>query len=272
MVMNMSNQLEQIVAPNWGEFRKYWAGPRNFMLKGECKPFAFEMPPIDRVIAELRDDDEVNIGPGHAGRQLVSTDYRAEFRSMPTEKAMDRPFSIAHYHLSKFDAPGRFLHGFGANVLSQWKQAFIAAGFTFERCYPIIFISGRHCATNYHMDFSHVLAWQIYGTKHFCGLKDPDRWAPRDVRVNYKPSEFVKPETQTDADALCYTMRPGDALWNVLLTPHWVNAGDDEIAMSINISHGGVRLNGKLSPNEQELETYRAEHPEKAPPKTTGVY
>ena len=63
-----------------------------------------------------------------------------------------------------------------------------------------------------------MLAWQIYGTKHFCGLTDPDRWAPREMRLNYNPSEFAKPEALTDADALCYTMRPGDALWNVQLT------------------------------------------------------
>lgn len=41
-----------------------------------------------------------------------------------------------------------------------------------------------------------------------------------------------------------------------LLTPHWVDASDS-VAMSINLSHGGVRLNCKLSPNEEELEVYR---------------
>jgi hypothetical protein len=269
----MNNACQPIVASDWDCFRRHWAGPRNFMLRGPCVPFAdFAMPPLDRVIAELSADDEVSIGPGSVGRKLISADYRDEFRKMPLEQAMEQPFALAHYRLSKFDAPGRFLHGFGARVLDRWKGALAAAGFTFERCYPIIFISGRHCATNYHMDFSHVLAWQIYGTKHFCGLTDPDRWAPRDVRLNYNPGEFAKPEELTDADTLCYTMRPGDALWNVLLTPHWVNAGDDEIAMSVNLSHGGVRLRGELSPNERELEDYRSQHPDKAPAKVAGRY
>ncbi len=263
---------DHIVATTWEQFRRNWAGPRNFMLGGECAPFTFDMPPIDQVIAELSADDEAQIGPGHVGRRLTIDDYRAEFRAMPIEEAMEQPFTLAHYHLSRFDAPGRFLHGFGDGVLHRWKQAFAAAGFTFERCYPIIFISGRHCATNYHMDFSHVLAWQVYGTKQFCGLKDPDRWVLRDVRLNYKPGELAKPDGLSDADALCYTMRPGAALWNVLLTPHWVNAGDEEIAMSVNISHGGVRLRGTLSPNEQELETYRAQQPDKAPTKVSGAY
>lgn len=230
------------------------------------------MPPIDRVIAELIADDESHIGRGLAGRKLASDNFKPEFCAMPLEMAMQRPFTLAHYHLSKFDAPGKFLHGFGRRVLEPWKGALTAAGYTFERCYPIVFISGRQCATNYHMDFSHVLAWQVYGTKHFCGLKDPDRWANKPMRLNYKPSDFAKPAEQTDADALCYTMRPGDALWNVMLTPHWVNAGDNEIAMSINLSHGGLRLRGVLSPNEQELETFRAENPEQAPGKVAGVY
>ena len=106
-----------------------------------------------------------------------------------------------------------------------------------------------------------MLAWQIYGTKRFCGLKDPNRWAPREVRVNYQAGQFARPSELTDADALCHAMRPGDALWNVLLTPHWVEAGD-EVALSVNISHGGLRYRGKLSRNEQEL----VEHREK----TTG--
>jgi hypothetical protein len=272
MLITMNNTPNHTVAKTWDTFRRSWAGPRNFLLADQCVPFAFKMPPLDRVIAELSADEEAKIGPGHAGRRLSREDYRDEFRAMPLEKAIEQPFTLAHYHISKFDAPGRFLHGFGEQVMNRWKQAFTAAGFTFERCYPIIFISGRRCATNYHMDFSHVLAWQIYGTKHFCGLLDPDRWAPRELRLNNKDGAIAKPEELTDADALCYTMRPGDVLWNVLLTPHWVNAGDDEIAMSVNISHGGVRLHGNLSPNEQELEDYRAQHPDTAPPKVKGAY
>ena len=142
-------------------------------------------------------------------------------------------------------------------------------GFTFERCYPIIFISGKGCATNYHMDFSHVLAWQICGTKRFCGLQDPDRWAPREVRVDYKPEGFTKPAALTESDALCYEMRPGDVLWNALLTPHWVEAGA-EVAMSINLSHGGIRYRGELCPHEAELMAHRGANPVAAPVKAGG--
>jgi hypothetical protein len=116
-----------------------------------------------------------------------------------------------------------------------------------------------------------VLAWQVYGTKRFCGLVDPDRWADQQARVTYTPGKFEKPAAIREEDSLCYDMRPGDKLWNVLLTPHWVEAGD-EAAFSLNISMGGLRLNGALSPHEEQLEAYRAEHPETAPARIERRY
>lgn len=244
----------------WNEFQQRWAGVHNFLLAGECVPFAYELPPLDRVVAEMRADVDARITPGVKGDRLQLADMAAQFRAMPVERALDSPFALAHFQLARFDAPGKFLHGFTAGVMEPWQRALTAAGFTFERCYPIIFISGKGCATNYHMDFSHVLAWQIYGTKRFCGLRDPDRWAPREVRVNYQPEGFAKPAAITEADALCYTMRPGDVLWNVLLTPHWVEAGE-EVALSINLSHGGIRYRGELCPHEAELLAHRGANP-----------
>ncbi len=121
------------------------------------------------------------------------------------------------------------------------------------------------------MDVSHVLAWQVHGTKRFCGLRDPDRWADRAARLAYTPDSFARPADIREEDALCYDMRPGERLWNVLLAPHWVEAADD-VAMSFNISHGGLRLNGRLSRNEQELEMHRASSPETAPARIEKTY
>lgn len=255
----------------WAEFGRRWAGTRNFLLAGECVPFGFAMPPVDRVVAELRADELARITPGTRGAKLDLADMAAQFRALPVDAALERPFALAHFQLSRFDAPGRFLHGFREQVLEPWQAALNAAGFTFERCYPIIFISGKGCATNYHMDLSHVLAWQVHGRKRFCGLKDPDRWAPREARVNYRPAEFSRPAGLTDDDALCFDMRPGAVLWNVLLTPHWVEAGD-EVAMSVNISHGGIRHRGELCRNERELAEHRAAHPELAAAGPKGTY
>jgi len=72
---------------------------------------------------------------------------------------------------------------------------------------------------------------------------------------------LARPAELTDADALCFNMGPGDVLWNALLTPHWVEAGD-EVALSVNISHSGVRYHGRLFRFEQELVDYRREQAE----------
>ena len=97
---------------------------------------------------------------------------------------------------------------------------------------------------------------------------------------------MVKPEGLTSADVLSYAMPPGTLLWNQLLTPHWVDAvdavagetdgvdqaapadrgevaGTSEVAASINLSHGGLRLEGELSPAGKALERFYRERPER---------
>lgn len=254
----------------WKEFKSAWCGVLNFLMAGDCVPFSFEFPPLQRIVEELRQDAEVRIHPGKKGVTMDLSSIADDFRKMPIEEALRSQFSIAHYHLSPFDKPGSFLNGFREKVLDRWQEALRAQGFTWTRCYPIVFVSGKGCATNYHMDFSHVLAWQIYGTKNFCGLRDPERWAPHEVRMANR-NDLPKPDEITDNDALCYAMQPGDALWNCLLTPHWVEASD-EVAMSVNISHGGLRLHGELCPHEQELMKWMESHPERAIGLPSGVY
>ena len=157
--------------------------------------------------------------------------------------------------------------------MEPWQAFLGRAGFTWYRCYPIVFIRGAHVPGRYHMDVSHVVAWQIHGTKVFHGLLDPYRWAPLERAVDPKWREgMVRPEGLRSADVLSYPMPPGTVLWNQLLTPHWVDAGetDDgdptapgrEVAASINLSHGGLRLDGELSPAGQALERYYRERPE----------
>ncbi len=166
-------------------------------------------------------------------------------------------FGIAHFKLPNFYGAGQFLQSFEDSVMTPWRDALAAHGFTWERCYPIIFISGRSSATNYHMDYSHVIAWQIYGGKRFCGLVQPGTWTTKQQRVTYNSETFERPVDLADDDLLCYDMVPGTVLWNALLTPHSVSATDDRVAMSVNLSHGGLRLNGELYPFEQELFDYR---------------
>jgi hypothetical protein len=255
----------------WDRFGHDWAGVHNFLMAGELLPFAYDFPPLVQLVDELRRHPEVAIHSGAKDRSLCLDDYREQFRQRPVAELLTEPFSLAHYHLSVFDAPGRCLHGFGERVLRPWQAALAAHGFTWDRCYPIIFISGPESATNYHLDFSHVLAWQIYGTKRFCGLREPDRWCPREMRLTYQPNRYGRPPALADADALAYDMPPGTALWNALLTPHWVESVAGA-AMSVNISHGGLRLHGQLCRHEAELEEFRLRHPEVAPGRVTGRY
>ena len=62
---------------------------------------------------------------------------------------------------------------------------------------------------------------------------------------------------------ISYEMQSGALLWNQLLTPHWVEASD-EIAVSVNISHGGVRYMGEFCDNEQVLRARWDKHPQEA--------
>jgi len=127
----------------WEQFQQRWDGVRNFLLADACVPFEFDLPPIDRVVAEMRGDELVRITPGTRGDRLHLDDTAAEFRLLPVEQAIETPFALAHFELARFDAPGKFLHGFDARVMEPWRQGLAAAGFTVERCVPIIFMSGR---------------------------------------------------------------------------------------------------------------------------------
>lgn len=245
----------------WEDVCKYWNGPHNFLMTGACVPFSFDMPPIEQVIDEIRRDPDARILPGTKGDRLNLTDVAEDFRKVPIADTLHMQFQLSHFKLQNFYGPGQLFHGFEEQVMEPWEKALAAAGFTWTRCYPIIFISGPGSATNYHMDRSHVIAWQRHGIKRFIGLKDPGRWAPFEERI-LPGGAMKRPPGLTDDDALPYEMHPGDVLWNVLLTPHWVEA-TDHVAYSLNLSHGGLRRNNQLCRNEQELEDWQAKQEKK---------
>ncbi|MDA0709056.1 MAG: hypothetical protein O3B73_02460 [bacterium] len=219
-------------------------------------PFAFDMPPVEQVIDEVRCDPDARIIPGTKGDQLIMTDIAENFRKVPLADTVHEQFQMSHFKLGNFYGPGQLFHGFEEQVMDPWRNALAQSGFTWTRCYPILFISGPGAATNYHMDRSHVIAWQRQGTKRFTGLKYPDKWAPLEERM-LPGGEMRRPPGLAEKDALVYTMGPGDVLWNALLTPHWVEA-TDHVTYSINLSHGGLRLHGRLCKNESELEAWNA--------------
>lgn len=253
----MKNTADQLTVSDWELFDSIWDGTENFLLDGACVPFELNLPPLDQIIAEVRVDEKVIIGSGAKGKLIPMEDCKEQFLAKSVEEAMKSSFSITHYELARFDKPGSFFHGGYKAVMEPWTDALRKQGFTWDRCNPLMFISGIGCATNYHMDYSQVLACQVYGTKRFCGTRDPERWAPKETRFTYNPETIRRPDDLTEEDAVCYLMKPKDVLWNTLLTPHWVEAGE-QVALSINISHGGLRRNGRLCKNEQELLDHRA--------------
>jgi len=254
------------IVNTWDQFKSRWHGLRNFLLEGECFPLEYELPPLDQIVDTLRHDPDARIQESSDGGQANRTDISAHFRALPIERAMDERFTLAHFKLANFFGPGQLLDGFEEAVLNRWRNLLTDHGFAFNRCYPIIFISGKGCGSSYHMDFSHVMAWQRYGTKRFRSFRDPHRWTPTDVRKRFFQEhgnyhEWFSPPVETQPEDIHELVQsPGTALWNTFLTPHWVLAGADEVAMSINLSHGGLRLaDGPLCPHESELETWRAE-------------
>src|SRR5688500_1077764 len=128
-------------ASTWTEFADAWDGVHNFLLRGECVPFSFDFPPLERIVDEVRNHPEARIGRGAKDRRLLPGDASEWFRPLPIAEALASPFSLAHFRLSVFDHPGGFLHGFRERVLEPWQRALTENGFTFDRCYPIVFIS-----------------------------------------------------------------------------------------------------------------------------------
>ncbi len=237
----------------WTEFNESWDGVTNFLMGGECAVcFDFELPPFDELLDTVRQDSDIHAHPGSKADVRHSSEINDEFRAMPLEQAVNHEFSLAHYNIHKWDAPGQMLDGFDGRVVQPLQQALRAQGFEWIWFRYYFFFAGPNCATNYHMDKSHVIAWQQYGAKTFNGLKDPDRWEPLDKRMLVGTDAVRKSAQIVKEDVLAYEMNPGDVLWNTLLTPHWVEASD-EPAVSLNFSLRGLRRGGKLCRHEQEL-------------------
>lgn len=243
-------------------FQRDWSSLFNFLLNIRLIPFSYEFPPLEILVDTIRADKSARILSGQKKATIDETDISQHFRNLPIDDALLSPFQMTHFDLSQFQKPKGLLQGLEEKVMVPWMKFLHSAGFTWHRCFPILFISGPNSATNYHMDLSHVLAWQIYGSKNFHTLREPNRWAPLHKMVEeVQREEACMPPGLTSKDLLTFVMGPGDILWNQLLTPHWVEASR-KTAVSLNISHGGLRYRGKLSPQELALEDWWELHPE----------
>ena len=83
----MTDSLHR-TASNWSELSELWDGVINFLMMGECVPFSFDMPAIEKVIDEIREDEDARIVPGTKGDQLILTENAEEFRRVPMKHSI----------------------------------------------------------------------------------------------------------------------------------------------------------------------------------------
>jgi len=254
-----------LIAKTIDDFHKFWNGELNFLIDSELFEFQMDLPDAGEIVDILRQDSEARIQfLDDSLSDADKNDLAEQVKVAPLDEAMEMPFSLAHFYLQNFYGAGQFLERFQECVMIPWRTFLSELGFTWQRCYPIIFISGRECSSSYHADSSHVLAWQVHGEKHFHGFLEPGKRESVQKLVEDRTgaTQITIPEIDP-RDVLTYDMVSGDLLWNQLLTPHWVDAGN-EVAVSINISHGGVAYHGEFCPNEQVLRKYWEKEPNRA--------
>ena len=133
-------------------------------------------------------------------------------------------------------------------TIDRWYEILTKHGFSWDSSQRILFLSGPNCNTGYHFDSSYVLAWQLVGVKRWYWLKEPERWCDKEVRRQQadRYDLMARPEGITPDDCHSFEMQPGDIFWNVMLTPHWVDAIGDA-TYSVNITHFHLRCEGRLS-------------------------
>jgi len=76
------------------------------------------------------------------------------------------------------------------------------------------------------------------------------------------------PAGLTPDDVVSWVMEPGDVLWNVMLTPHWV-ASDGATSYSFNLVHTGLRCDGRQSDVDREYDEIKRER-ERAKAQSAG--
>jgi hypothetical protein len=254
-----------VTARSQEDFLQLWKETRNFLLGAELIQFEMLFPGAEEMVDILRKHPDTKINSNQLDEEAAETDLVEKMRHAPLEQIIDLPFNIALFELHNFYGEGHFLQTFQQQVMIPWRTFLASSGLTWQRSYPIIFISGKGCSSQYHVDNSHVVAWQIHGTKSFHGFSDPGKYGPVEGIVDDRsPYRRKHPPEHSPEDVLTYVMEPGTMLWNQLLTPHWVDGGTKSIAVSVNISHGGIQHAGQFCPNEQVLRKRWEDHPEEA--------
>ncbi|MEU3096483.1 hypothetical protein ABZ690_17200 [Streptomyces sp. NPDC006967] len=246
-------------------FVERWRRAPNFPISSALFRPEFRFPDALEVLDFLRKDDRTRVTLLGEESQAIRTARTLAFRNAPLEEVAAWPFRLVHFDLHRFY--GSFLQGFQEQVMIPWRVLLSSLGFTWQRCYPILFMSSQGCSSTYHVDNSHGLVWQVEGTKRFHSFHEAQRFAPVEAAVQGRITSERPPPYEPE-DLHHMLMAPGDLLWNHILTPHWVTA-ESPLTVSVNISHGGLTHQGRLAEREVALRRHWDEHP--AEPWTSGL-
>ena len=222
-------------ASTFDQFRSVLDGSLACRTTGQVFPFAVPPPDLEAVVDQARQHEKVRIASGRRSATLYDCleDPEADFRALPLDQAVQAPIHMSIFELGSMRQPGGALHDIIAAVylplVGHWRQA----GMGWKRAYPILFLSGPGCSTNYHWDPSSVLIVQLHGRKRFHSLKEPARWCGEDILAQAHDA-MVRPEELTPDDILTCELGPGDAVWSPCRAPHWVDAYE-ETAFTLSI-------------------------------------
>lgn len=232
----METLTEPAPATTFDAFKEVLRSTVAHRVGGEV--FPFEVPPCDlrQVIAQSRDATQARIASGRRGDRINQTLEKTaeDFCMLLLEDAIKAPVHISLFELGAMREEGGALHGVVQEVYLPLARLWREAGLAWQKVYPILFLSGPGCSTNYHWDPSSVLVVQLGGRKRFHSLKDPGKWCP-DELVDKGLDAMVKPAALPDDEVYSFELGPGDAVWSPCRAPHWVDAYD-ETAYTLSIA------------------------------------
>lgn len=224
------------VVDNFAALREVMTGKVAHRTSGEVFPFAWAPPDLAQVVEEARNHPKTRIAQGTRGDRLDQSleEVEGDFKALPLQQAIRAPIHLSLFELGSLREAGGALAAVVEQVYLPLTALWRDQGLSWQKVYPILFLSGPDCSTNYHWDPSSVLIVQLYGRKRFHSLQDPLRWCPDKVADQGREA-MVRPEGLSNGDILTCELGPGDAVWSPCRAPHWVDA-DDETAFTLSIA------------------------------------
>jgi hypothetical protein len=222
------------------EFAAALSSPVAHTVGGAVFPFPVPQPALARIVDESRRQPQARIAGGLRGDRINQTLEKSgdDFAAMPLEAATQAPVHISLFDLGDLRLPGGALHQVVQEVYLPLAELWRTNSLVWQKVYPILFLSGPGCSTNYHWDPSSVLVIQLSGRKRFHSLRHPLKWCPADV-ADQGLDAMIKPSDLPTNEVLYCDLEPGDAVWSPCRAPHWVDA-DDATAFSLSIAFTAI--------------------------------